>query len=413
VTTDGRAATAAGATAAGATAAGEAATAADEAASAADEAAVAAGFDAALRAHGVNAGTRRAQTFAEVLRALPPRSAEELFRRARASMLPSVDDDAAFGEAFAAFFGALDDADALRRLVNAVDPPPREVAPPRRESIAPPPSDRAASADDARDAPVQWVTASSDERLAETAFGDLDDAERAAMLTMIARVRVAAEYRASRRRRAHAHGDRFDFRGTLRGAARTAGELVRRRASARRARLRPVVFLVDVSGSMEPFARALLQYARVTAIARPRVRAFAFATRLTDLTAVLRNTRDDRLMAALGAAVRDYGGGTRIGAALRAFNERFGRHGVARGGTVVILSDGWERDDPASVAEEMRRLRGLTRRIVWVNPQKRHAAYEPLARGMAAALPYLDAFLSGHSLRTLAAVADAVEGKTA
>jgi uncharacterized protein with von Willebrand factor type A (vWA) domain len=164
---------------------------------------------------------------------------------------------------------------------------------------------------------------------------------------------------------------------------------------------------------MAPFARALLQYARVNAIARPRVRALAFATRLTDLTPVLRHAADAHLMAALGTAVRDYGGGTRIGAALRAFNDGLGRRGAARGGTVVLLSDGWERDDPELVRAEMARLRKLCRRIVWVNPHKRHPAYEPLARGMAAALPYLDAFVSGHSLRTLEAVADAIEGRPA
>jgi hypothetical protein len=147
---------------------------------------------------------------------------------------------------------------------------------------------------------------------------------------------------------------------------------------------------------MEPFARALLQYAQVTALARPRVRTFAFATELTELTA--------------GSAVGDYGGGTRIGAALRTFNDDFAQRGAARGGTVVILSDGWERDDPALVASEIARLRRLTRRLVWVNPHKRHPAYEPLARGMAAALPYLDAFVSGHTLRSLDEVAAAIEG---
>jgi uncharacterized protein len=380
-----------------------------------DVAGLAAGFDRALRVRGVAAGTRRARTFAEVLRVLPPRSADAMYWRARTSMLPSIDDLDAFQAAFLEFFGSLGDADALSRLVRTVDAPPRREPRdlPKRESLPPPPSERPADERLAERAPVQFIVASSEHRLTDKAFEDFDESERAAMLRMIARVRVAGEYRASRRRRAHARGDRFDFRGTLRGAARTAGELVRRRATRRRERLRPVVFLLDVSGSMASFARALLQYARVTAVARPRVRAFAFATQLTDLTPLLKRATDDRLMSAIAQTVRDYGGGTRIGAALRAFNDRFGQRGAARGGTVVILSDGWERDDPALVGTEMLRLRRLARRIVWVNPHKRHPAYEPLARGMAAALPYLDAFLSGHSLRTLEAVADAIEGKTA
>jgi uncharacterized protein len=378
-----------------------------------DVAVTAAGFDGALRARGVIAGTRRARTFAEVLRALPARSTSALYWRARAAMLPSIDDLDAFHAAFLAFFGSLDDADALRRLVRSVEAPPRRPASelPKRESIPPPPSDRPADERLAERAPTQWIAASNEHRLTDKAFEDFDESERAAMVRLIARVRVAGEYRISRRRRADAHGDRFDFRRTLRGAARTAGELLRRQASRRRLRLRPIVFILDVSGSMAPFARALLQYARVTAVARPAVRAFAFATALTDLTPLLKHASDDRLMGAIATAVRDFGGGTRIGAALHAFNDGFAQRGAARGGTVVILSDGWERDDPALVGTELRRLRRLSRRIVWVNPHKRHAAYEPLARGMAAALPYLDAFLSGHSLRTLDAVADAIEGR--
>jgi uncharacterized protein with von Willebrand factor type A (vWA) domain len=375
-----------------------------------DEAALAAGFNRALGARGVVAGTRRARTFAEVLRALPPHSTEATYWRARAAMLPSIDDADAFNAAFLEFFGSFGDAGALSRLVRTVVAPPRRAPRdlPKRESTPPPPSERPASERLAEPAPTQWIVASSEHRLTDKPFEDFDEDERAAMLRLIARVRVASEYRTSRRRRTHLHGDRFDFRATLRGAARTAGELVRRRATKRRMRLRPLVFLLDVSGSMEPFARALLQYARVTAVARPAVRAFAFATQLTDLTPLLRHAGDERVMAAVGEAIHDYGGGTRIGAALHAFNARYAQRGAARGGTVVILSDGWERDDPALVGIEMSRLRRLTRRIVWVNPHKRHAAYEPLARGMAAALPYLDAFLSGHSLRSLDAVAEAI-----
>lgn len=377
-------------------------------------AAVAARFDAALRARGVAAGTRRAQTFAEVLHLMPPSSMRALYHRARAAMLPAVDDADAFDAAFVEFFGAIDDADALHRLVRAVNAPPRERRDrPQRESLPPPPSSEQAREREAERAPIQWILAARDEELSERPFDELDDAERAAMLRLMRRVRIASERRASRRRRRHPHGDRFDFRGTLRGASRTAGELIRRRATARRTTVRPLVFLLDVSGSMGPFARALLHYARVTAQARPRVRAFAFAMQLTDLTPLLRRASDDRLMAAIGATVRDYGGGTRIGAALHAFNQRYAQRGAARGGTVVILSDGWERDDPERLETEMRRLRRLTRRIVWVNPHKRHPAYEPLARGMAAALPHLDAFVSGHNLRTLDAVADAIEGLSA
>jgi uncharacterized protein with von Willebrand factor type A (vWA) domain len=357
---------------------------------------------------------RRARTFADVIVVLPPRSTAELYWRARVAMLPSIELVARFDAAFRAYFGTLGDTDALRMLVQTVNAPPaprrRQPGAPQREALPPPPSERPADAESTERAPVQWIAASLQERVTERAFAELDDEERAVMVRLISRVRIAAEYRRSRRRRPHPSGTRFDFRRTLRAAARTGGELLRRHATRPRRRLRPLIFLLDVSGSMSPFARALLQYARVNAVARPAVRAFVFATTLTDLTPLLKRASDERLMAAIAANVGDYGGGTRIGAALRLFNGRYAQRGAARGGTVVILSDGWERDDPELVRAEMERLRRLTRRIVWVNPHKRHPAYEPLAKGMAAALPFLDAFVSGHNLRTLAAVADAIDG---
>jgi uncharacterized protein with von Willebrand factor type A (vWA) domain len=366
-----------------------------------DLAALVAGFERTLRAHGVAAGQRRAAAFADVLTTMPPASGAGFYWRARTAMLPDIADLTAFDAAFARFFAPGRDGNELLEA--------RAPAPPvQRESVLPEPSERPAGEAEVRDAPLQRVAASLTETLAERSFNTFSDAERQLMLKLIAGARVAIDYRRSRRRRRHRHGDRFDLRSTLRDAPRTAGELVRRRTTRRRERPRPLVFLLDVSGSMEPFARALIGYAHVVAAARPAVHAFAFATRLTDLTAGLRRGRIDDLAGEVAAAVPDFGGGTRIGAALRAFNDRYAQRGVARGGTVVMLSDGWERDDPELLAREMERLRRLTRRIVWINPQKRHRAYEPLAGGMAAALPYVDAFLSGHNLRALDAVAAAI-----
>lgn len=375
-----------------------------------DAAALAAGFDRALATRGVLAGVRRAQTFAEVLVRFPPEVTAGLYWRARTSMLGDIADVAQFNAAFLEYFSAFGDADALAALVHMVDAAPPRSSEAKRETLPPPPSERPADAESAERAPVQFIAASLETRVADRDFDDLSAVELAQMNRLIERARVAAEYRTSRRRAPHARGDRFDFRSTIRGAARTAGELVQRRATKRRTRLRPLIFLIDVSGSMTPFARALVQYARVSATARPRVRAFAFATALSDLTPLLRRASNERLMSAIGVAMRDFGGGTRIGGALATFNTEYAQRGVARGGTVVILSDGWEREDPQRVRTEMERLHRLARRIVWVNPHKRHPAYEPLARGMAAALPFVDAFVSGHNLRSLETVARAIEG---
>jgi uncharacterized protein with von Willebrand factor type A (vWA) domain len=368
----------------------------------------AARFDRALAKHGVDAGTRRTLAFAATLERARPDRPDALYWLARVSMLPAIGDLDAFHAAFVETLETIVDVDLLRDLVESVPGahPPEE----RRRSAPPPPDDSPANAEDERDALLYLAMASDEERLAERDFAEMDEAERARALRVLERTRVAIELRRSRRRRAASRGDRLDVRASMRAAARTAGELIRQRASARREAPRPLVFLCDVSGSMASYSRALLQYARVVSLGRRKVRAFAFATQLTELTALARRTRADVAMSVFGAALRDYGGGTRIGEALQAFNERYAQRGAARGGTVVILSDGWERENPEAVAREMQRLRRLTRRIVWVNPQKKHPAFEPLARGMAAALPYVDVLVTGHNLRSLDAIADAIEG---
>jgi uncharacterized protein with von Willebrand factor type A (vWA) domain len=172
---------------------------------------------------------------------------------------------------------------------------------------------------------------------------------------------------------------------------------------------RPLVVLCDVSASMEPYTRAFLQFLHA-AVGGADAEAFVFATRLTRLTRALRARGPDLAIERAAAAARDWAGGTRIGDSLRAFNDTYGRRGMARGAVVVVVSDGWERGDPEVVAEQMRRLRRLAHRIVWVNPRKASARFEPRVGGMAAALPSCDAFVSGHSLRALEEVAQAIAG---
>jgi uncharacterized protein with von Willebrand factor type A (vWA) domain len=166
--------------------------------------------------------------------------------------------------------------------------------------------------------------------------------------------------------------------------------------------------LCDISGSMEPYARAYLQFLTCAAGAGPDAEAFVFATRLTRITRALQTRSPAQAIQRAAAAAPDWSSGTRIGEALRAFNDGWGRRGLARGAVVVILSDGWERDDPALVAREMERLGRLAHRIVWVNPRAAAPGFAPLAGGMAAALPHCDALLSGHNLAALEAVADAI-----
>jgi uncharacterized protein with von Willebrand factor type A (vWA) domain len=164
---------------------------------------------------------------------------------------------------------------------------------------------------------------------------------------------------------------------------------------------RRIVFLLDISGSMEPYARALVRFVHAGVAGRQRVEAFTLGTRLTRITRELSSKDPDRALRAAGENVRDWSGGTRLGETLRLFNNEWGVRGMARGAIVVVLSDGWDRGDPIVLAEQMERLHRVSFRIVWVNPLKVTPGYAPLARGMAAALPYVDDFVEGHSLDAL------------
>ena len=170
------------------------------------------------------------------------------------------------------------------------------------------------------------------------------------------------------------------------------------------------MLLCDISGSMEPYARAYLQFLAGAAGASPNAEAFAFATRLTRLTRALGSRNPERAIQRAAETAPDWSSGTRIGDALKAFNDRHGRRGMARGAVVVILSDGWERGDPALVGRQMERLARLAHRIVWVNPRVSASAFSPQAGGMAAALPHCDALVSGHSFKALGEVVAAIGG---
>ncbi len=196
-------------------------------------------------------------------------------------------------------------------------------------------------------------------------------------------------------------GVAMDMRRTVRAAIARYGEpltLYRRR---RTMRFRRLVVLLDISGSMEPYARALVRFMHGAVVGRRNVEAFVIGTRLTRITRELANRDPNIALFRAGHSAPDWSGGTRLGECLREFNDHWGARGMARGADVVILSDGWDRGDPAVLAEQMARLTRVTHRMLWVNPLKVTPGYAPLARGMAAALPHVDVFLEGHSLGAL------------
>lgn len=230
---------------------------------------------------------------------------------------------------------------------------------------------------------------------------ELDEAHR-----LMADLKVVGARRRSRRLRStrRRHGV-VDLRATARRALRTGGEPLRVMHLAPGQRVRRLVLLCDVSGSMEPYSRALVRFAHTAVAGRTQVEVFTLGTRCTRITRQLRSHDPDAAMRAAADAVADWSGGTRLGEGLRRFNDGWGVRGMARGATVVILSDGWDRGDPALLGEEVQRLGRVAHQVIWVNPLKASPGFAPLAAGMAAALPHLDELVEGHSLASLEALA--------
>jgi uncharacterized protein len=207
------------------------------------------------------------------------------------------------------------------------------------------------------------------------------------------------------------HTNRPDVRRTIRAAMRSGGEPMRRHFQEPSTRSRRLVLLLDVSGSMEPYARALIRFVHAAVSGRQKVEAFALGTRLTRLTRELSSRDPDEALRQAATRVSDWSGGTRLGEGLRAFNDEWGQRGMARGAIVVILSDGWDRGDPDVLAEQMIRLHRVVHKLVWVNPLKVTPGYAPLARGMAAALPHVDAFVEGHSIDAMEELARVISDR--
>jgi uncharacterized protein with von Willebrand factor type A (vWA) domain len=252
------------------------------------------------------------------------------------------------------------------------------------------------------------IVATDAEVLRHKDFTELTPEERRQIMALVRRLALIAPTRSSRRLRPSSRGRRFDLRRTLRRSLRTEGEPFSRAYKDRRTRPRPMVLILDVSGSMSPYARPLVEFAHAAARAGRKVEAFAFGTRLTRITSVLRSREPDEVMQAVAKKVADWEGGTRIGDSLQALLEEWSTRSALRGAVVILCSDGLERGDPEVLARQMQRLARLAHRVVWVNPLKGSPAYEPLARGMAASLPYVDVFLSGHNLESLEELASAV-----
>lgn len=318
----------------------------------------------------------------------------------RATLVRRPEDIPAYDRAFAAVFEP-----SLPGLADGATPEPESVTMLVDTDDEPAPGPDGPEVDGATLA-LRW---SDKEVLRTKDFARCTAVELAEAHRLMADLRLVGARRPSRRSRpTRRHRGPLDLGATTRRALHTGGEpmdRVHRRAGDRPRR---IVLLCDVSGSMEAYARALVRFAHVAVTGRAQVEVFTLSTRCTRITRELRSHDPDAALDAVAGVVDDWSGGTRLGEGLRTFNDTWGLRGLARGAVVVILSDGWDRGDPAVLGEQVRRLQRVAHRLVWVNPLKARPGFEPVARGMAAALPHVDELVEGHSLASLAALAEVI-----
>jgi hypothetical protein len=355
---------------------------------------------AVMRAAGARVGVGELLAAHRALAAVDPSSREDAYFALRAALCSTRAELAVFADAFALVFAAPGEGheNPLEQLGTI------EKAALPRVGIA------QAEGEVPMNVPTPVPAAySQEELLREKDFASYTDAERALARALLARIARRAPQRMSRRTRpTRRRRDEHDLRATVRASLRHGGELMERRYRQPGVRARRVVLVCDVSGSMAPYARMLLQYLQASVAAHARVEAFVFGTRLTRVTRDLEGRDPDRALRRAAERVSDWSGGTRIGAALAELNREHGRR-IGRGAVVVVLSDGWDRGDPDLLAAEMARLRRTAHRLLWLNPLAADPRYEPLTRGMRAALPHVDHLLPGNSIASLEALAELMD----
>ena len=351
------------------------------------------GFGRALRHEGLAVGPGRIVEFCRAADLLAP---DDLYWAGLATLIGRNEDIPTYNDVFVRYFGELQDSEE--------QPAPPTLQPPVEESNPDAAANEEGDEEDEAAEP-ELVLASAIEILKEKSFSRCTDEELAQLALLMMRIQIAVPRRRTRRHEQYKKGAPH-LRRTIRRSFRTGGEPVERHWQRRRRRRRRLVLILDVSGSMASFSRALLVFAHAALRADPRWEAFCFGTRLTRLTRSLKMTDPDEALEAATDEVFDWDGGTRIGESLKTFLDEYGHKGLARGIVVVICSDGLEIGAPELLEAQMARLSRLAYRVIWLNPLKEDPAYEPLARGMRAALPHIDLFTSGHNLASLETLSD-------
>ena len=365
-----------------------------------DLAELCADFAGRLSLAGLAVPAERVAWWATAVLAARPTLITDLYWLGRVTLVDRVDDLAEYDHVFGLVFGTGGPSPDRR-------PPPEPGEP---ASIDPKPqqvSHVGNGVESTDDIPATVALASEIEVLQKKDFAECSAAELAELARLVDQMRLVAPVRPSGWQRSRRSGRVIDLRRTLRDAIRTGGDPINVRHRRRGTADRQLILLADVSGSMQAYSRIYLRVLQ-GAVVGAKAHAYVFATQLRPVTRALGSgRREDAIRRAL-AASPDAAGGTRIGVAVKQFLDTDGRRGLARGAVVVIVSDGWERADPAHLAEQMRRLALLAHRVIWVNPRKAAPGYAPLTGGMAAALPHVDTFLAGHSAQSVQDLLDAI-----
>lgn len=355
------------------------------------------GFTRALRAAGVAVGPDRTQTFLRAVTRVDLGDRRATYWAGRATLCSGPDDLERYDQVFGAWFLSDEPAAARRRAERTVSQ--AELGDEDGEGGRP------------TDESEIRAAASAAEVLRHRDIAEMSTAERARLAALFASLRPRPPRRTASRRTPWRRGD-LDAPRTLRATRARLGEPAEIAWRRRATRDRRLVLLVDVSGSMSPYADALLRLAHAFThageVRRPGVEVFTVGTRLTHVTGAMRLRDPERAIGAAGSTVPDWSGGTRLGETIKVFVDRWGRRGMARGAVVVVFSDGWERGDAGLLGEQMRRLHRLARRVVWVNPHRGKAGYLPVQQGIVAALPFVDDFVAGHSMATFEELVEVV-----
>ncbi|MEN8944442.1 MAG: VWA domain-containing protein [Candidatus Nanopelagicales bacterium] len=383
---------------------------------------ICAAFGHLLHRSGIPVTPERSVRFASVIELAQPTHIDDLYWLARVTLLSDIRQVESFDRIFQQVFRGIFDFADFRGELN--DSAPLSAVPageqsrgeaeksgesesnPRGTSATP----GAPSSDQEDESEISVLAAMSvQERVNERDFSTLTPDELALIRHLVDQLPLVPPSRTRRRTQRARKGNQLDLRATLRASHRTGGDPIRLIKRSRTTKLRRVVLIADVSGSMEPYARIYLHLMR-GAVQALGAEAFVFATHLTRLTRPLATSQPDVAYKKAADAATDWSGGTRIGPSIKTFIDDFGRRGIARGAVVVIVSDGWEIEDPEILTTHMARLSRLSHHIIWVNPRKAVASYRPLVGGMAAALPHVDTFVSGHSMNALNEVMAAIAG---